>query len=109
MKPNTELDFFDIHPDKEKEITDVLYESPHTRIERIVSCGQSSPDGFWYDQDEDEWLVVLSGRAVVAFEEQDTLLETGDTLLIPAHTRHRVKETSDQPPCVWLCVFSKKA
>ena len=89
-----------------EEITDILWETDALRVERIVSCGQASPEGFWYDQEEDEWLAVLAGTGEVEFADgRKACLSAGDTLLIPAHARHRVSFTSTEPPCVWLCFF----
>lgn len=87
------------------EIVEVLAEGPGCRIERIISWGQSSPDGFWYDQDEDEWITLLQGQATLDFGGRLQVLEAGEQLLIPARLRHRVAATSSQPPCIWLCVF----
>ena len=76
------------------------------RIERIVSRGHSSPDGFWYDQNQHEWVTVLRGRATLSIEAQpDIHLATGDHLLIPAHLRHRVAWTDPEAETVWLAVF----
>ncbi|MBI1207712.1 MAG: cupin domain-containing protein [Azospirillum sp.] len=77
------------------------------RIERIVSSGQASAPGFWYDQAEQEWVAVLSGSAVLRFADEDEprRLEPGDWLLIPAHVRHRVEATDPDQPTVWLAVF----
>ena len=88
-----------------EEITPLLT-SPHARIERIVSYGQASPPGFWYDQPDSEWVVVLAGAAGVRFEgEAETRrLGRGDYLHIPAHARHRVEWTAAQEPTVWLAV-----
>jgi cupin 2 domain-containing protein len=75
------------------------------RVERIVSWGDVTPEGEWYDQDHDEWVVVLQGEGVV--EESDgtrTVLAAGDALFLPAHRRHRVVLTSAAPPCIWLAV-----
>ena len=84
----------------------VLWERPGARVERIVSSGHSSPPSFWYDQEEDEWLAVLAGTGEVEFADgRKARLSAGDTLLIPAHARHRVSFTSTEPPCVWLCFF----
>ncbi len=94
-------------PGFEEEVTQVLFESPSVRVERIVSSGQKSPPGFWYDQEETEWVGVLQGKAVLELEDRTVVLETGDTLLLKAHCRHRILETSATPKCVWLCVFSK--
>lgn len=79
---------------------------PGLRIERIVSTGQSSAPGFWYDQDWDEWVVLLAGRAAVRFagEAEPRVLAPGSYLHIPAHLRHRVEWTSNVPPAVWLAV-----
>lgn len=74
-------------------------------IERIVSTGQATPEGEWYDQERDEWVVLLTGQAVLLFEDGHTAeLNPGDHLLIPAHFRHRVESTTADPPCVWLAV-----
>ncbi|MDP6443515.1 MAG: cupin domain-containing protein [Pirellulaceae bacterium] len=90
-----------------QELTDVLYASSVVRIERIVSTGQSSEPGFWYDQAENEWVVVLRGHAVLAFDDGSTVeLTAGDYIHIPAHRRHRVESTSNSQPTVWLAVFS---
>lgn len=83
----------------------VLARSPHVRIERIVSTGQASPPGFWYDQDEHEWVVVMRGGARVRLEDGCVDLKPGDSLLIPAHQKHRVEWTSPDEPTVWLAVF----
>ena len=76
-------------------------------IERIVSHGQQTPEGEWYDQEKDEWVVLLQGTARLAFAELPEIeLNTGDYLLIPAHSLHRVSYTSTTPPCIWLAVHS---
>lgn len=89
-----------------EEMVEVLYSRGAARIERIVSRGQVSPPGFWYDQAEDEYVVVLQGEGRIQYADgaQDRLGQ-GDALCIPAHRRHRVCYTSSWPPCVWLCVF----
>ncbi len=87
-----------------EELVTVLAENRHVRIERIVSTGQESG---WYDQEETEFVVLLEGSAIIDYDDgrQPAGLEKGDTLLIPAHRRHRVSYTSSEPPCIWLCVF----
>ncbi|MFO0936489.1 MAG: cupin domain-containing protein [Gemmataceae bacterium] len=75
------------------------------RIERIVSHGQASPDGFWYDQDEGEWVIVLKGAARMTVENESVTLNPGDWLNLPAHRRHRVDWTTPDEPTVWLAVF----
>ena len=75
-------------------------------IERIVSHGQASADGFWYDQDRHEFVVLLSGAARIEFADGDHEVELapGDWLLIPAHRRHRVAWTAPGQNSVWLAV-----
>lgn len=84
----------------------MLASSPHVRIERIVSRGQASPPGFWYDQDAAEWVIVLAGSAALLFEgETDPhRLAPGDYLHIPAHRRHRVEWTDPDQATIWLAV-----
>jgi cupin 2 domain-containing protein len=78
------------------------------RIERIVSSGQASPPGFWYDQPDDEFVVLLSGGARLRFEDGDVTfdLKPGDWVEIPAHVRHRVESTQAESPTVWLAIHS---
>ncbi|AOY01192.1 cupin domain-containing protein [Jeongeupia sp. USM3] len=87
------------------ELFETLARGKHVRIERIVSHGQVSPDGFWYDQSESEWVIVLQGSARLRFEDEaaDTELGVGDHVLIAPHRRHRVTHTGT--PTVWLAVF----
>ncbi len=99
------LDHLPVH--LPEELVDVLAETATVRIERIVSRGHSSPEGFWYDQDQPEWCLVLQGAARLRFEGQDTplSLKPGDCVNIPAHHKHRVEWTSGTEPTVWLCVY----
>ncbi|WP_163559945.1 cupin domain-containing protein [Halomonas sp. NO4] len=84
---------------------DELVGGQDVRVERIVSHGHASPEQGWYDQPQHEWVVVLQGRAVLAFEQgDDVALAPGDYLTIPAHCRHRVKWTAPQQATVWLAV-----
>ena len=89
------------------EAIEILLRRPGMRIERIVSQGQASPPGFWYDQAEGEWLVVLAGAARLRFadEAEARLLLPGDCLDIAAHCRHRVEWTDPAAATVWLAVF----
>ena len=99
--------FTDLPAGLSEELVDILAETQDVRIERIVSTGHASPEGFWYDQDEAEWVVVLKGEAGLWFEgeEEPQHLKPGDHLLIPAHAKHRVQWTSSAEPTVWLAVF----
>lgn len=91
------------HPD---EAFDDLLAVPGLRIERIVSQGHVSPPGFWYEQDWDEWVMVIEGEAHMEIEGRaDSLrLGAGDHVWLPAGCRHRVTYTRSQPPTVWLAV-----
>ncbi|AVT80196.1 cupin [Rhodopseudomonas sp. P1] len=89
------------------EVLDTLLARGGIRVERIVSFGQSSPDGFWYDQSEDEFVVLLAGSAVLRFEDGDRTVDLipGTWIDIPAHCRHRVEATATDQPSVWLTMF----
>lgn len=90
-----------------KEVINILSETKTTRIETILSHGQSSPEGFWYDQMEHEWVVVLQGAARLRFEIDNQLVDLGpgECVLIPAGCRHRVEWTNPVEPTLWLAVF----
>ncbi len=93
-----------------EEETTILSRLPGARIERIVSTGQASPPGFWYDQAWTEWVVVLAGAAGLLIEGEDAprQLRSGDFLEIPAHVRHRVAWTDASRPTLWLAVHGEK-
>ncbi len=97
--------FSNIPENLPEELTERLAESSSVRIERIVSDGHASSEGFWFDQEQDEWVLLLSGSAVLAFEDRTVALNPGDYLLIPAHRRHRVESTSTTEKTIWLAVF----
>jgi cupin 2 domain-containing protein len=89
------------------EVVDTFLSRPGIRIERIVSRGQASPPGFWYDQDEGEWVLLLSGAARLRFEDEGEarVLMPGDCLDIATRRRHRVDWTDPTAPTIWLAVF----
>ncbi len=96
--------FRDISRDLSDEVIETLLQSDSVRIERIVSSGHASPEGFWYDQDQPEWVIVLQGAARLQMNDAIIDLHPGDYLLIPAHTRHRVEWTTPDEPTIWLAV-----
>jgi len=100
--------FADVPARLDNEVTAVLAELPGARIERIVSTGQASPPGFWYDQDWTEWVVVLTGSAglMIDGEAAPRVLDPGDYVEIPPHVRHRVEWTDADEPTVWLAVHA---
>ncbi|MBK1782623.1 cupin domain-containing protein [Advenella sp. WQ 585] len=89
-----------------QESFDDLLAVPGLRIERIVSYGQASPPGFWYEQDWDEWVMVLQGTATLQIEEKEDLvtLRKGDHYWLPAGCRHRVAFTAKDEATIWLAV-----
>lgn len=100
--------FKSISGDMSEEIFTILVESKGVRIERIISTGQSSPSVGWYDQEENEWVMVLEGEAILSFPEaEDICLKAGDYINIPAHQKHRVAWTKPNIKTVWLAVFYK--
>jgi len=98
--------FADLPPNLPTELITTLLEAPNVRIERIVSRGHDSSDGFWYDQDQHEWVLVLKGAARLRFEDNEPAVEMkpGDFVNIPAHRRHRVEWTTPDESTIWLAV-----
>ena len=94
-------------PDRlaEEDISTLLETGP-CRLERIVSTGQATPPGQWYDQAKAEWVVLLQGSAGLLIEGESAprRLGPGDWLLLPAHRRHRVEWTDPDRPTVWLAL-----
>ena len=84
-----------IPADLSEELCTIILQANNLRVERIVSQGHASPLGFWYDQEEDEWIIVLEGSATLQFdgEAEPVKLRRGSYLNIPAHTRHRIAWT----------------
>lgn len=87
-------------------MTERLAGNAHARVERIVSRGHASPPGFWYDQDETEWVMVVRGSARIRFFDDSVLeMRAGDHVTLPPHTRHRVEWTAPDQDTVWVAVF----
>jgi cupin 2 domain-containing protein len=86
------------------ELFTTLLEAAHVRVERIVSRGHASPPGFWYDQEQSEWVVLLRGAAKLCFEDETLALQPGDCVNIAAHRKHRVEWTTPDEPTIWLAV-----
>lgn len=96
----------DVPKDFPEEIFQTLIQTDAVKIERIISHGQTSPDAFWYDQEEHEWVLLLEGKARIQFEDEHIVeLHAGDYINIPAHVKHRVVWTTHEQPTVWLAVF----
>jgi cupin 2 domain-containing protein len=94
-------------PARDAEVSETLITAHGIRLQRIISFGQVSPEGFWYDQKESEWVMLLTGRArlVIAGEAEERIMGPGDAVYLPAHCRHRVEWTDPDHPKVWLALF----
>ncbi len=104
MKPDNLLDNLPQRlPDEQ---FDCLLRAHGFQLERIISTGHATPPDQWYDQEEDEWVLLLAGSAVLRFQEPDETvpLRPGDSLLIPARRLHRVESTDPDTPTVWLAL-----
>ena len=93
-----------------QEVIEILLETPGLVLERIISGGQATQPGEWYDQETQEWVVLLSGAAGLLFEgeAQVLVLRPGDYVLIPAHCRHRVAWTDPEQKTVWLALHYRE-
>ena len=91
----------------DEEWVEVLVQGHDVRVERIVSTGHTSPEGFWYDSPQAEWVAVLTGEAKIRFADDGAAmhLRAGDCLTIPAHRKHRVDWTAPDEATVWLAVY----
>ena len=98
--------FENIKSNNPDELFEDIISNPKIKLERIVSNGQSSPEGYWYDQEKDEWVILLKGSAGIKFESDEKIVELkqGDYLLIPAHCKHRVDWTDKSEATVWLAL-----
>lgn len=104
MKPFSNL-FAEVPAKLPDELTQAILSTPGLRIERIVSYGHASPDNFWYDQDKNEWVLLVQGAARLLFEgEESVKMIAGSFIDIPAHKRHRVEMTDSGKPTIWLAV-----
>ena len=101
--------FADIPADLKDELIETILQASGFRIERIVSQGHRSKEGFWYDQSENEWLILLKGSATIRFENQSQLIKInpGDYMHIEKHVRHRVEWTDPEQETIWLAFHYK--
>ncbi|MFT5048235.1 MAG: cupin 2 domain-containing protein [Porticoccaceae bacterium] len=97
--------FESLPEDMSKEVFTDIIQGENIKIGRIVSKGQSSPKMGWYDQDDNEWVIILKGEAIISFENSDDVhLVAGGHLNIPAHTKHKVTWTKANMDTIWLAV-----
>jgi len=96
--------FENIPTQLKEELFEEILSCKNIKIERIVSKGHASPKSGWYDQEKSEWVVVLQGEAIIAFEKEEIYLHAGDYLTIPAHTKHKVLWTLPEFETIWLAL-----
>ncbi len=110
MKVGISSIFADLPDAVNVEKIEQLVEAGSFRVERIVSFGQATPDGYWYDQAEDEWVLLLTGRAglLIFGEDEARIMGPGDYLYLPAGCRHRVAWTVPDVNTIWLAVHGLK-
>jgi cupin 2 domain-containing protein len=87
-----------------EELVQLLVSTPNVRIERIISHGHASSEGYWYDQEQHEWVLLVTGRARLRFDDEEIEMKPGDSFNIPAHKRHRVEWTDPTQPTIWLAI-----
>ena len=98
--------FKNIPNDLSEEVFEKLAGNENVTIERIVSKGHKSADNFWYDQEQNEWVIVLQGQARLEFDGGKIIeLSQGDYCNIPAHQKHRVAWTQEDAETIWLAVY----
>lgn len=98
--------FSEIPPRLQNEVFETILKKDNISITRIVSNGHTTHEGDWYDQTDDEWVILLQGQATVLYEKDERLIKLmpGDYLFIPSHTRHRVDWTLPDNNTIWLAV-----
>jgi len=97
--------FESIPENLDDEVVDLLVQTGKVKIERIISKGHTSPASGWYDQEKEEWVIVLKGAAIISFEKgKEINLKAGSHLNIPAHTKHKVTWTNPKTETVWLAI-----
>ncbi len=90
---------------EKEEFFELLVKNDAVTIEKIISKGQKSPESDWYDQEKNEWVMVLKGKAILSFEDKMSVhLNEGDFINIPAHKKHRVAWTDPDSETIWLAV-----
>ncbi len=97
---------FESIPDHlDEEIVEVLVQSDQVKIERIISKGHRSPESGWYDQERNEWVIMLKGGAIISFKNEEEInLMAGSHLNIPAHKKHKVRWTNPATETIWLAI-----
>ena len=90
------------------EIEEEIFTAKNIKLARIKSIGHTSSENFWYEQDTDEWVMVLGGFGEIEWPDgSKKMLGAGDYIFIPAFEKHRVSYTSQDPPCIWLAAYGQ--
>lgn len=98
--------FANIPQNLPEELFETIVQSDNVRIEKIVSDGHTSQQNLWYDQDQNEFVLLLQGSAIIEFENDDSIeLKVGDYQNISAHQKHRVSFTDKKKKTIWLAIF----
>jgi cupin 2 domain-containing protein len=91
-----------VKPTENNEIFSTLFHNETLTIESIRS--NLKTPGELYDQDQDEWVLLIEGEAKIQIADEIRDMNSGDCLFLPKHTLHRVLSTSEN--AFWLCIFS---
>ena len=107
IKINSGNFFANIPRNIDDEVFDTILASDGCEIKRIISKGHQSSPNYWYDQERNEWVMVLKGAAALKFENSKKILEMmpGDYVHIPAHCKHRVEWTDPDVETIWLAMY----
>ena len=102
--------FADIPDSFSEEQFSELFSNSDLRIERILSKGHTAPKSGWFEQNWDEWVVVIRGAAILAFEDgSEVQLSSGDHIDIPANLKHRVTWTDPDQQTIWIAVHNQRS
>ena len=105
MKMDIQNIFENIPAELKEEFFEEIISNNNFKLERIVSEGHSSPDEFWYDQDKNEFVILLTGSATIEFENELSIdLKPGDYIIIPEHKKHRISKTDAHEKTFWLAL-----
>ena len=97
--------FSEIPVDLQDEIFEDIIKTDNLKIERIISYGHTSPKTGWYESEQNEWVIVLKGQAILSFESsEDVKLNAGDYINIVAFTKHKVSWTLPNAETIWLAI-----
>jgi len=101
---NTNI-YENIPKDIPSEIFEDIITKENLKIQRIISKGHVTPKSQWYNQTQDEWVLILKGEAILSFQTRDDVkLSLGDYFNIPAHTKHKVSWTTPNTETIWLAI-----